>query len=297
MNIATILQLREQVLTKGEVGIEIEIEGDNLPSGDAIGRKWRREHDGSLRPSPDAAEYVFRKPLTVGEATKALQEMQEVFTQQRTTDVNSGRAGVHVHVNCQDLRIHELANFISLYLILEELLVRFCGDDRIGNLFCLRVADAEYLLTALEEAFREGQLHILDSDEFRYASMNVRSLFQYGSLEFRAMRSTIDMSVIDKWMRMLVHLRDVAKEYEDPSHIMYAISNEGANDFCRRVLGEFADDLIDMGGCEFEVMQSMRNVQDIAYRVDWENLKAPKKLVGGVEMPEDWEDDFPPMDL
>lgn len=297
MNISTILNLRESSLTKGDVGIEIELEGDNLPSGEQVHPHWRREHDGSLRPSPDAAEYVFRKPLKAAKAKEALDLMQEKFREMGTTDCESGRAGVHVHVNCQELKLQELANFICLYLVMEDMLVRFCGEDRVGNLFCLRAADAEFLITSLHQAFSTQDLEQLNSDEFRYASMNVRSLFQYGSLEFRAMRSTLDMQVIEQWMNILLRLREVAKEYEDPAHIMFSISNEGADDFCRRVLGEYADNLIDLGGCEFEVMQNMRNIQDIAYLVDWGNVKAPKKMIGNVEFPEAFEDDFPLTDL
>lgn len=297
MNISTILNLRQNVLTKGDVGIEIELEGDNLPSGEQVHPYWRREHDGSLRPSPDAAEYVFRKPLKEDKAKEALGVMSEKFRELNTTDCESGRAGVHVHVNCQQLMVHELANFICLYLVMEDLLVRFCGDDRVGNLFCLRAADAEYLITSLHQAFSSQDLTQLNSDEFRYASMNVKSLFQYGSLEFRAMRSTLDMQVIEQWMGILLRLREAAKEYEDPCHIMFSISNEGPNDFCRRVLGDYADSLIDLGGCEFEVMQNMRNIQDIAYLVDWEHIKSPKKMIGGVEFPETFEDDFPLNDL
>lgn len=51
--------IREDFAAKGDVGIEIEVEGKNLPKH--FEKYWRVEADGSLR-GEDNAEYVLEKP-------------------------------------------------------------------------------------------------------------------------------------------------------------------------------------------------------------------------------------------
>src|SRR3546814_18812942 len=95
------------------------------------------------------------------------------------------------------LTMTQLYSFMTVYLILENVLVGWCGHSRCGNLFCLRASDAEWLLTSIRAA-AEGRTfkHSLHSDNLRYASMNVKALGDYGSLEFRAMRGTREMDWI-----------------------------------------------------------------------------------------------------
>src|SRR3546814_21174594 len=93
------------------------------------------------------------------------------------------------------LTMTQLYSFMTVYLILENVLVGWCGHSRCGNLFCLRASDAEWLLTSIRAA-AEGRTfkHSLHSDNLRYASMNVKALGDYGSLEFRTMHGNRDMT-------------------------------------------------------------------------------------------------------
>lgn len=271
--------------TNGDVGIEIEVEGRRLPD---VYEHWRMEADGSLR-GPENMEYVLRKPLTLKEAKVALDHLDEKYKEFESEVHDTVRAGVHVHVNVQHLNIVQLYNFMTLYIVLEEVLVRWCGEYREGNLFCLRTCDADYLLHQLQAAAQAQYFRPLVHDNLRYSSMNVKALGTYGSLEFRAMRGTRDLGLIYQWAEVLVGLRDYAKQFERPERIIEGFSEGQAEDFLMNALGKHANDFM-CKGFERMLCDGMRRAQDVAYCVDWQDYhEVAKKLIGDLEFPLDIE--------
>src|SRR5690554_4489434 len=285
--------------TEGDVGIEIEAEGVNLPRAD---RYWNRVHDGSLRGDglDRACEYVLKRPMTSEEAQEALTYLEEQYKENGTVVNDSPRCGVHVHINCQRMSVLHLYNFMVLYLILEDVLVKWCGPTREGNLFCLRAKDAEYLLYVLSRALEEKSFRRrFSTDEVRYASMNIRSLPTYGSLEFRAMEGTDDMERIGQWADMLLELREAATQYANPIEMIMSTSEEGPEAFVRHVLSEpMANLIFSHEGWEMMVREGSRRVQEVAYAGDWDEMaNYPPREVGGVAVSPDWDDDFPEEDV
>lgn len=268
--------------TDGDVGIEIEVEGRRLPITE---KYWRMEKDGSLR-GPENMEYVFDRPMSLKDAKKALKYLSVCYNKADTEVHDTVRAGVHVHVNVQTLNAKELFNFITLYLILEELLVKYCGEFRQGNLFCLRSSDAGFLIDELKKAARTQEFRRLVSDDLRYSSINVKALGTYGSLEFRAMRGTRDLDLIYSWAELLVGLREVAKQYESPCHIIQGFSEGEAENFLYRCLGEKYKPFTEYEGYRQMVMSGMRRAQDVAYAVDWSIYDEPEmKIIGDLAFP------------
>lgn len=267
--------------TDGDVGIEIEVEGEHLPKLD---KYWKNEHDGSLR-GPENIEYVLERPMSLKDARIALKYLSVQYNKNDSNVHDSVRAGVHVHINVQDLNIIELYNFMTLYLILEEVLVKHCGEHREGNLFCLRAGDADYLLTQLQNAAEDKNFRQLVTDQLRYSSMNVKALGTYGSLEFRAMRGTRDLELIYNWAATLLRLREVAKEYESPEKIIEGFSEGEARAFLINAIGERAEEFM-FDGFERMLCDGMRRAQDVAYCVDWNDFhEVEKKLIGELEFP------------
>ena len=98
---------------EGEVGIEVEMEGDGL-----IAKRtpfWSVTNDGSLRGR--GLEFVLREPVTRERVAEAIDELEKL--QVNGWD-DSDRTGVHVHINCQTLTWLETLNFIVLYLAINE---------------------------------------------------------------------------------------------------------------------------------------------------------------------------------
>ncbi|MNQ15745.1 putative amidoligase enzyme [compost metagenome] len=267
--------------TDGDVGIEIEVEGTRLPKLD---KYWKNEHDGSLR-GPENIEYVLDRPMSLKDARIALKYLSVQYNKYDSNVHDSVRAGVHVHINVQDLNIIELYNFMTLYLILEEVLVKHCGPTREGNLFCLRAGDADFVLSALQNAVECKNFRSLVTDQLRYSSMNVKALGTYGSLEFRAMRGTRDLELIYNWAAVLLNLREVAKRYASPDKIIEGFSEGEALTFLQNALGAHVEDYI-CDGFERMLCDGMRRAQDVAYCVDWQDFhEVEKKLIGDLEFP------------
>jgi len=268
----------------GDIGLEIEVEGHNLPR---MGKWWRNEQDGSLK-GQENAEYVLAKPGSLAEVREALNHLDKTYNDCGTIVDDTVRAGVHVHINCQKLTMTQLYNFITVYLMLENILVKWCGEFREGNLFCLRACDAEWMLMVLRVAATDDRRQFrlrFHKDELRYASMNLKALGDYGSLEFRAMRGTRDLDLIYKWAETLYNLREFACGFEKPSDIIESMSMLGPERFLRDALGGNADmfmcpDYIDL------LWRGMRNAQDVAYCVDWQKFEPKMKKIGQLEFPE-----------
>lgn len=246
-------------------GIEIETEGRNLP--EVSTKVWKSEADGSLR--GESFEYVLRKPIKFGEEQAALQELKSAWEQQGSKIKDSPNAGVHVHINCSDLTVTQLYNYISLYLVVEEMLVYASGKDRVGNLFCLRASDAEYLIEMLCESVKQQDLRMLHTDDLRYASINVKALGDYGSLEFRSWRADGDLEAVAWWCRLLQHLKHLARKIDNPSQIVSDVSMMGSFSFYSHILGPFAEDIQWQERFEWAITDSIRRVQQFAYAGDW----------------------------
>lgn len=284
--------------TKGDIGVEIEVEGRNLP---AMGMYWRNDRDGSLM--GESFEYVLGVPMSLPEVKKALDYMDDEWKNNSTVIHDAVRAGVHVHINCQHLSLVQLYNFITAFLILENCLVKWCGKTREGNLFCLRSKDATYLINRLIDATgnRKQMRHVLHTDILRYAALNVKALGDYGSLEFRSMRSTRDLNVIYKWAELLYNLRELSVKYEDPQRIIQEFSMEGPVSFLETFLGDYAKEVSSLyqtkADLSNDLYDGMRNAQDVAYAVeDWTKWDNAMKNVGGLEFHEDDEANEPEED-
>ena len=222
----------------GDLGVEIEVEGDNLPEPQDY---WRCEYDGSLR--GESKEYVLRKPYTLASTRLALEHLDKCYIDNNTVVHESVRAGVHVHVNVQELTTVELFTFMVAYIILEDLLIKYCGEYREGNLFCLRLKDAEHLLYVIEQVAETRDYTQFQSEMLRYSSMNVCSLWKFGSLEFRAMRGTRDLELVGDWAEILLNIRNQAIKYANAKELVEDIHTNGSESFLEVFLGTFKEQL------------------------------------------------------
>jgi len=227
----TIADMLGLVPKEGDIGLEIELEGRNLPSYVA---GWEVHIEPSLRPigGHDPREYVFPFPVSLKETRYKLNMLKHDLKNAEV--VLSDRTSVHVHINVQKLTVSQWFNFVILYLLYEDSLLEFCGDTRKGNLFCLSSFDAEGLIFKLENLSKSMNFNALDDNDIRYASMNIKATPQYGSIEFRAMRGTDDVGLIEQWVNLLLSLREKACTFEDP-HALLKEASKDAIAFTREV--------------------------------------------------------------
>lgn len=246
-----------------EVGIEIEMEGKSLFNTDHRPiENWKIVHDNSLR--GESQEYVLCEPVTRHKVVEVLQSLQSRFEEIGSKLTPSDRCGVHVHINCQTFSTQEVINFATLYYIFEGLLMRWCGEDREGNIFTMRLKDAEATIPELINAQIHNNLSDLQCDNFRYSSLNFSSLSKYGSLEFRGMRTPRKLLNIMVWVEMLLMIKDRSMVYSRPKDIIEAFSVIGAEGFLTHIMEDHAEVLM-FHNFERTMYESARLIQDIAY--------------------------------
>ena len=271
------------VIASREVGIEIEMEGTHLQIAGNLIPSWRQTGDGSLR--GEGIEYRFAQPFGRKRVLSKLQEL--LIGAKKTTKLvwnPSVRCGVHVHVNVQHMTHQEVLNFGALYLAVEAVLLNWCGDTRNGNLFCLDAQSAEGLAYQLIHAAKQENFDSIISEHFRYASINFSSLYKFGSLEFRAMETPDDIMKIDKWVKLLLAVRDASLSYGSPGDIVKDASAKGYKTFLKNIMGPLYS-WVSCPEVEDLLLQGIRTTQDIAYLTPPAELRSSPQIFSG---PRSW---------
>jgi hypothetical protein len=248
-------------------GVEIEMEGAHgfPPVGAEL--NFKGMPDNSLRPG--GIEYVSLLPKSKEDLKQDIGKLHKLLVAHNTLPVDSPRAGVHIHINFQDNTFLALLNFLTLYYILENSLIRNCGKGRIGNLFCLRMEDAMYIKSNLLRAVMDKDIFALNSKGvYRYSAMNTDSLFSYGTLEFRALRTPTDIRAIGIWFDVFDQLQDAAKEFKTPNEIVEKVSLLGHTDFVKKVMGKY-NDFINPLYLADDIQTGIWNIQSFAYATNW----------------------------
>lgn len=263
---------------KGVFGIEVEVEGDNLPKIDPLSI-WKVVKDGSLR--GEAAEYVLRKPLDLKEAVNGIIHLNEMLADSPLR--MSFRTSVHVHVNVLNMRMSQMKRFIITSFLLENLLVAFSGEERIGNRFCLRVVDAEFQLNYIKLLMQETtQLHRIANDEAKYAAINLVTIRNYGSVEFRSFQGTTNPEQIKNWIEILNKIYEFALKDERTCKQLCSYAANDPSGFLEEVMKDKSDFLkfpdYRLGIQEAEEALFFIASKEVLYdeKGDIEEVKAPR---------------------
>lgn len=267
---------------KGEIGIEIEAEGKNLFSTPI--QYWNAVSDGSLRAVDNhpPLEYVLRSPIERKEVMLALKYLSNQLKHNKSELMMSHRCSVHVHVNIQQMPMQHLINFMSLYFILEDVLVEWSGPERKGNLFCLRAKDADWQIELLTKSIKQDAWPHAFDQEYRYSAMNCASMGNHGSLEFRSMRGNVDIEHINNWVIMLTSIKDAACSVKNPASLSRMFQSLGPRPFLMKVLDGYMprnliEELLKYSNLDTMMWDSYRTVRDLCHCIDWD--KPPKYML------------------
>jgi hypothetical protein len=260
-NIFEINQIDDEVF-----GVEVELEASSdFPQSRIVG--WEARIDNSLR--GNSVEYVFSTPLNYEESQAAILHLYSRLAAAKTSINDSMRAGVHVHVNQSNRTFREVLTFLCCYWLVEDkLTAAHCGEERIGNAFCLRLTDASYPLSYLTNRLtgkkRGHPISRDDRDSLRYSAANIASLTSFGTIEFRALKSPMTGKPLLEWLRALNNILQVSKTFTSPKDIVESCSGTGVINIASRIAPSVTD--FD----ENELMESLRRLQFLAYSVNWE---------------------------
>ncbi len=192
------------------VGIEVELEGVNSPPQPL--KMWQSVHDGSLQ---GGVEFVS-DPVWGSAISAALEELHQYLV---TTDVQlSFRTSVHIHLNILDLTADQLASFIRMYLLYESAFYRLHERwDRGSCLFCVPVFTSVKLQQAFGKALKginNRSTRGFDST-YKYSGLNIKTVNNLGTVEFRQMGGTNNMTHISDWINIILQLK-VAAILDEP---------------------------------------------------------------------------------
>lgn len=193
---------------RGDVGIELEVEGcfNVQPSLETY---WHSKEEHSLR---DGVEFVLKRPIMIGDLKPALADLDDTLN---NSEVHySIRCSTHIHVNISSLTTRQVYNIALFYYLIEDLLVQTQGPLRIGNLFCLRMSDAEGVAHDMYESIKRGYgFQYFSMDANKYGALNLAAVKVFGSLEFRFFRP-LKSAQIEFWTLLLHRMVQKAKDID-----------------------------------------------------------------------------------
>jgi hypothetical protein len=254
---------------KGDLGIEIEVEGEGLPQ-DNLGI-WVPKADRTL--GAGGIEYVTSSPVLVSEKRAAINFLADSLMKFKTVE-NSHRASVHVHSNFLYNTPTQYWTSATAYWLVENLLFNFCDPYRKGNCFCLRLADAEGVLkTVFDDLKRDYPFTKIGTDDIRYAGQNLAATAKFGSIEYRGMSFTLDKEKLDTWTSELFNLNSKVNKFaSSPSDLMDKYLAKGPGNFLREIFGpSFVSQLTKQKGWEDELEKNEGAVVELAYFHDWKD--------------------------
>lgn len=262
--------------TPDAYGIEVELEGQNFvnPGMDVL-TFWSPVKDGSLRvkmPGDCAIEYVTRQPFAIGHIEKAVTLLFNYLTSPGVKVYDSYRTSIHVHVNFATETFRTIFNFMTLSIILDELLVSQNGEHRIGNNFCLRARDALGQLQSLITSIENGHTFFDIPPNDRYSSINFASLMKFGSIEFRSLECTTHEGRLLHWIGTLGEIKRKSKNFVNPVEIIQLFSAMGPAGFLNSILGPYASKYANVDGMSDMLFNGMRIAQDLAFCSEWKEV-------------------------
>jgi hypothetical protein len=260
-------------------GIEVECEGIRVNWGGEdvdILKDWDPHNDGSLRPykGHPPAEWVFKGPVKYKKAVERVNSLFDYFAKKKATLITSNRTSIHVHFNMGDKTVYQLVNLYILFTIIEDLMDRYCGEDRNGNLFCLSSRHADEQLRWINDVcFKEMQIRYREQN--RYCSLNLASMTKFGTVEFRGMRGLDNAADVLSWLSIINEFCDYAcYKMNNPAKLIEEISVKRPVGFLREIFSKenfvklthgLDEDVIDQS-----IYEGLRLVQMLCYKIGTE---------------------------
>jgi hypothetical protein len=205
------------------MGIEIEVE--RVPNGAAV-PFWEVVADGSLR--DDGMEFrTYAFP-----ATWAPVMLNALFSNLKATNKNynfSDRTSIHIHMDYRNHEVFDLVKLLLVYSVFDRLLFKKVCPGRTKNVYCVSLSDmmvVNSLYSDVIERFKKNpdsvtweDMHVITNKlcSGKYAAINPLNLFVRrqergdhtgsGSIEFRHLHGTDDITLICRWIKLLLYLK------------------------------------------------------------------------------------------
>lgn len=212
-------------------GVELELENCKfkLPSsggtsevGDLVLKHAiKAHHDGSLR---NGGIELVTKPCR---GLSLVEQVHYICDTANARDWQpSNRAGLHVHINVQNLTPEQVTNLIKLYILVEPCFFKATGTERKGSIYCkgwYQSIDSAQLAHTMKSLVN-GNWDALPS---RYFGFNINSLAKYGTVEFRHKNSTTSADEILKWINTIGKWYNYALAHDITETLVKGLTPDG----------------------------------------------------------------------
>ncbi len=282
MNLAQILQKRplpevthsSLFKTTDHIGLEIEVQGGESRDIHRLSH-WNVVPEGSVR----GFELVLNQPKAGEDLLHAIIEAEEGMNQYMEQGSRSFEqvfpemTSVHCHINILDMTVDQLISFLTLSIMFESILYNYVESHRNKNHFCLATLDAQDIITRIKDFVREyrrtGDSNVrrvlsglFTQSRTKYAGINLSSIAQYGSLEFRMHQGTHQSNDLIRWVNIIQTIKAYAMgEDRTPSNILETKQEIGITTLFQQVLGDYSMHL-ETDGLEQEILDGIRQAQD-----------------------------------
>lgn len=272
------------------VGLELELEGIGSGMDTYKSSYWNVVGDGSLNES--GKEFVFKRPFGGRSIDTALKSINKVMEERGITPQTGVRTSLHVHIDVRDLDNSQYINMILIYLVFEEVLFKYCGEERMTNPFCRPLSQLDTIqrlsLAHDRKGDKGGTLSRVISEirDRKYCAINLGSTSRFGSIEFRLHKGEYRYPIIRNWINILLRLKEYAlnNDVKDWQNLFSDISNQSPTHFLKEVFKEQGNLLLTEES-EGGIYNGMRICQDIINGSNLEKVNLKKKG-GGLQFDE-----------
>lgn len=267
----------------GEVGIELEWEGDNLNEliNETIQKSWMVHVDESLDTARGGLEFVLNRPLNRETAKGAVDTLFQRFNEVPSSRLRlSHRCSTHVHVNMLRKTVMQTVLFASLYYIVEDALFRVISPQRKGNRFCLALSDSETMANLIRADLQQGFFNQSTNRGQRYAALSWHALQKFGSFEFRMMQGCDNAQALKTWIDVLGELDDFVNNHPmlQPDDFLGQFSSGNFTEYLQLHMPRLWDYIRLVDGIDDLINLGVWRAQDLVYSVDWSaSCKAPRQ--------------------
>lgn len=181
------------------IGIEVEVENVLKIDPQIPLIFWEIAEDGSLRNNGREFKSLAIPAYIAGPA------LAQLFDGLNKNLDFSHRTSVHVHLDARQLTPKQLTTFLVTYLVLENLLFKFADLSRRNNIFCVPLMESSLVYELNPDKIKS--IPNLTEIWHKYTALNLRTLQDLGTLEFRHLPGTNNISKIVTWIRLITKLK------------------------------------------------------------------------------------------
>lgn len=231
--------------------VGVEIEAENIVRRVRMtSLYWEDKQDGSLR--NNGREFIT-VPIKVSRLEQALTHLFYDMERVAIKPDFSPRTSIHVHMNVRTLNLQQLETLILTYMVVEKVLFKWVGNERIDNIFCIPLYNID-----VSASLPRAMQNIHELRWSKYTALNLAPILDRGTVEFRHLHGTKSVARIMMWVNFMLCLKKFALK-NDPayvkSHILTLNSNSQYYLFLKEVFGDLAEELLyanfekDIGYC------------------------------------------------